>query len=221
VALDKATGKQVWKQDHNIKYASNNGDFHKAYGTPSVLMVKGQPQLVSPSAEATIAREPRTGKELWRISTGGMNQSMRPILANNLIYLSCGHEQKVLAVKAGTTEIVWKSVKEAPSRPSILVLGNQVYMVNDKGVATCLNALTGKPVWRERFDGEFSASPVCANGMMVFSNEQGKSFVLEASGEYKPVATNKLDAGCMASPAIVDDCLILRTKTHLYCLGKK
>jgi outer membrane protein assembly factor BamB len=233
VALDKATGKQVWKQDHNIKYSTANGDYHKAYGTPSVLTVKGEPQLVVPAAEATIAYNPRTGQELWRVHTGGMNQSIRPVLAHDLIYISAGHEQKLFAVKAGQSGtipaagIAWKAMKEAPTRPSFLVLGDYLYMVNDKAIATCLEAKSGKPVWRERLDGEFSSSPVAVGNLIIISNEanrsgeEGKTFVFEAANTYKPVSVNKLAAGVMASPAVIEDGLILRTKTHLYRIGAK
>ena len=118
-------------------------------------------------------------------------------------------------------DIVWKSIKEAPIKPSFLVIGTEVYMVNDKHIATCIDAKTGKVHWRESLDGDFSASPVSAAGLLVFPNENGKTFVIEASKNFKLIAVNKLDAGCMASPAIVDDCLLLRTKTHLYCVGSK
>ncbi len=225
-ALDTATGKPVWRSDRKIKFATANPDARKGYSTPSVVTVNGEPQLIAPAAQATVAYNPRTGKELWRVTTGGMNQSIKPILAHDLIFLNSGHDQKLYAVKAGQKgdvspdDIAWKATKEAPTRPSVLVIGDEVYMVNDRGVATCLDAKTGKVHWRERFDGAFTASPVCAAGVIVFPSESGKTFVIEASKVYKPIAVNKLDAGCMASPAIADDSLLLRTKTHLYCIGK-
>ncbi|CAN5516012.1 PQQ-binding-like beta-propeller repeat protein [soil metagenome] len=227
IALNKSTGETVWKQDRNIKYKNPDGDYHKAYGTPSVITVKGQEQLIAPSAENTIAYEPKTGKELWRIATDGMNQSIKPILANDLIFLSAGHKSELLAVKAGKTglltpgDIVWSMKKEAPVRPSILVLKDRVYMANDKGIANCLDVKTGKNLWKERFDSEFSASPVSDGKNVYFCNQDGKTFVIAASDDYTVVATNKLDAGCMASPAVSGNELFLRTKTHLYCIGTK
>lgn len=232
VALFKDTGKIAWKTDRNIKWTNPNGDYHKAYGTPSVFTIDGQPQLVVPCAQETIAYNPRDGKELWRLTTGGMNQSIRPILANDLIYLSCGHEQRLIAVKPGLKgtippdAIAWKAIKEAPTRPSFVVLGDKLFMVNDKAILTCLEARTGKTIWRERLDGDFSASLIAANGFVYCFNEAnrekepGKCFVIEASDKYKPVATNKLDTGCMASAAASGNELFVRTKTHLYCLAK-
>lgn len=231
-ALDKSNGKLVWKTDRNIRFTTTNGDYHKAYGTPGIFTINGEPQLVVPCAQETIAYNPKSGKEIWRVVTGGMNQSIRPILANDLIYLSCGHEQRLIAVKAGQRGIIppsgiaWKTIKEAPTRPSFLVLGDRLFMVNDTAIATCLDARTGQAIWRERLDGDFSASTLTANGRIYFFNEanrereQGKTFVVEAGDKYKPVATNRLDSGCMASPAVADGCLFLRTKTHLYCIGK-
>jgi len=224
-ALDKATGKPVWRTERGIKFTNASVDYHKGYGTPSVITVGGEPQLIAPAPEATIAYNPRTGKELWRVTTGGMNQSIKPIHAHGLIYLNSGHDQKLFAVRDGQSGnvkpegIAWKAAKEAPTRPSVLVVGDALTMVNDKAVATCLDARTGKMHWRERFDGDFTASPVCAGGVMIFPNENGKTFVIEASKTYTPIAINKLDAGCMASPAIVDNTLLLRTKTHLYCIA--
>jgi outer membrane protein assembly factor BamB len=110
--------------------------------------------------------------------------------------------------------------RAAPTRPSPLVLGDLLFLVNDTGTASCLDARTGKELWKESLDGKFSASPVYADGNVYFASENGKTFVVAADREFKLVETNKLDAGCMASPAVVDGALVLRTKTHLYRIGK-
>ena len=229
IALNKANGETVWKQDRNIKYKNPDGDYHKAYGTPSVVNVKGQEQLIAPSAEATIAYEPKTGKELWRIATDGMNQSIKPILANDLILLSAGHKMEILAVKTGKTgmltpsDVAWSMKREAPSRPSYLVLNNRVFIVNDKNIANCLDARTGKSIWKQSLDGAngFSASPVSDGKNIYLCDQDARTFVIKVDDEYTPVATNKLDAGCMASPAIIGNELFLRTKTHVYCIATK
>ena len=110
-----------------------------------------------------------------------------------------------------------------------LLLGDYLFMVNDGGLASCVEAKTGKVLWGpERLDGEFSASPVAAGGNVYFCNQSGKTFVVAAKPEFNLVAENRLDAsgvpspgGFMASPAIAGDNLFLRTRTHLYCIGKK
>ncbi len=228
-ALDKDTGKVVWKEDRNIKYKEQkNGDIKKAYSTPSVFEIDGKPQLVSPSAEQTIAYDPATGKELWRVSHGGMNQACKPVLTNGLIVLSSGHTSGILAVKVGGTgelkkedAVAWQ-IGKGPSRPSVLAVKDHLYYANDGGVAFCVDAKTGKQTWEKRLDGGFSASPVLADGRIYFCGENGKTFVVKANpAEYEEVAVNKLPDGCRASPAILDDGVYIRTLTHLYKIGKK
>ncbi len=226
-ALDKATGETVWRKDRNAKYAIENGDYKKAYSTPAVFEVGGKPQLVSPSSEVTVAYDPLTGAELWRVSHGGMNGAARPVAGHGMVYLTSGHTSQLYAFKQGLTGGVgkdaaaWKAIRGVPSRPSLLLVDDLIYMVDDKGVVSALDAKTGKPAWTDRFDGAFSASPVEADGHVYFAGENGNTYVIDAGRTFTPVATNKLDAGCMASPAAVGDALYLRTKTHLYCLGTK
>jgi outer membrane protein assembly factor BamB len=226
-ALDKTTGKTVWKTDRNIKYSTDNGDYKKAYATPALFEIEGKQHLVCPSAECTIAYDPKTGKELWRIAHGGMNGSGRPILSNGLLYLTSGHNANLLAVKPGGSGMLpqeavkWRVAKNVSVRPSVLVDGGLVYMVNDQGIATCLDAATGKVYWSERTDGEYSASPIMAGGHIYLCNQIGKTFVLTPGKKFDVVAENRLDGGFMASPAVAGDSLVLRTRTHLYRVGKK
>ncbi len=226
-ALDKATGKTVWKKDRNIRYSSDNGDIKKAYATARVMEIGGKSELICPSAECTIAYDPATGDELWRFAHGGMNGSARPVGGHGLLFLTSGHTRQLLAVKETVSgavpkdAVVWRVDKIVPTRPSLILHGDMLYMVSDDGIASGLDAKTGKVYWSERQNGEFTASPVLAGGHLYLSNQTGKTIVLKASREYEPVATNTLDAGCMASPAVAGDALLLRTKTHLYSIGKK
>jgi outer membrane protein assembly factor BamB len=175
----------------------------------------------------TVSYDPLTGAEIWRVIHGGMNEASRPILAHGLVYVTAGHVSTLLAVKAGgtgditKTHVAWKLAKAAPTRPSPVVVGDHLFCVNDTGTAFCLDARTGKQIWKETLDGKFSASPVVANGLIYFPNEAGKTFVVAADGAFKLAETNRLDAGCMASPAVAGDQLFLRTKTHLYCIARK
>ena len=224
-ALDTMTGKTVWKTDRNIKWPSDNGDFRKAYATPALFEIDGKPQLICPSAECTIAYDPKSGVELWRISHGGMNGEARPVMGGGLLYLTSGHSGKLLALKPPLLGMVpkeavsWQVAKGVPSRPSLLLDGGLLFMVGDNGVATCLDASSGKVYWSERLDGEFSASPILAGKNIYCCNESGKTFVLSASTTFNVVAENRLDNGFMASPAVAGDDLILRTRTHLYCVS--
>jgi outer membrane protein assembly factor BamB len=233
-ALDKKTGDTKWKTDRKIRYSTDNGDYKKGYGTPALFTVGGKEWLVCPSAECTIAYDPKTGEELWRFAHGGMNESIRPILANGLLYLNSGHTARMMALKAdglsGTVPkeaVAWQVQKDVSVRSSPLVAGDSVFMVSDGGIATCHDAVTGKPLWRERLDGEFSSSPVLAGGNVYFCNQTGKTFVVKADREYTLVSENRLAEGSkaappgfMASPAVAGDELFLRTTTHLYCIAK-
>jgi len=224
-ALDKNTGKTVWRKDRGIKYPNSNGDLRKAYSTPSILKVAGKDQLVSPSAEATISYDPLTGDENWRITHGGMNAAGKPVFGHDLMFLTSGHTAQLIAVKQGgkgelaKDQIAWKWGRNVPSRPSLLLVDDLLYFVDDAGVGACLEAKTGKQLWTERLGGRTCASPVYANGMIYVFDEDGKGTVVATGPDFKKIATNQLNAGCMASPAIAGDQLFVRTKTHLYCIG--
>lgn len=226
VALNKADGSTAWKTDRDIRYTSTDGDIKKAYATPAIVEVNGKPELVCPSAECTVAYDPETGKELWRVKHGGMNGSARPVFGHGLAFLTSGHNGVLLALKQGAagnvepSQIAWKTNKAVPTRPSLLLVDDLIFMVDDKGIATCLDAKTGDKKWQERLGGEYSASPVFAGGKIYFCDQLGKTTVVAAKPEFESLAENKLAAGFMASPAVAGDNLILRTKTHVYCIGK-
>ena len=211
--------------DRNIDYGTDDGDQKKAYCTATVIEVNGQPQLVYPSAGATIAYNPLTGDELWRVRHGGMNAASRPLFGNGRLYLnSADGGFKLFALRTGgtgdvtDTHVEWKCKEGVPSRSSQLLVDGRIFMVSDRGVATCLDASTGKQFWQSRLGGDFSASPLYANGHVYFSNQDGRTFVVAAGPEFKLLATNTLDAGCMASAAVYGKALFLRTETHLYRL---
>jgi len=158
------------------------------------------------------------------------------VMGGGLLYLTSGHNGKLLAVKPNGTGmlskdvIAWKAEKAVPSRPSVLLDGELLYMVSDNGIASCLDAATGKVYWSERLDGEFSASPILAGKYLYCCNQgnqigkgspNGKTFVLATGKTFNVVAENRLDGGFMASPAVAGNDLFLRTKTHLYCVGTR
>jgi outer membrane protein assembly factor BamB len=223
VALNKATGDTVWKRDRGIAYKNDNGDIKKAYGTGHVIDVDGKPQLVIPSAEATIAYEPLTGEEIWRVRHGGMNASARPLFDRGRLIINTGAGgHRLFSVKANgrgdvtDTHIEWKYGKTVPTRSSQILVGDLLFMVADSGIGACINALTAEPVWTERFGGDFSASPLFAEGRIYFFSESGRTPVVAAGPEYKLLADNQLGDGFMASPAVSGKALILRSRTHLY-----
>jgi len=225
-ALDKTTGATRWKTDRTIDYGSDNGDVKKAYCTPAVVEHAGRRQLVCPAAAGTIAYDPGTGAELWKVMHGGFNAACRPVVAHGLVVICTERGDRLLGVRPDgsgdvtKTHVAWRFGKSTPTRPSQTVVGDHLYMVNDAGIFGCIDVRTAEPAWSERRSGRYSASLLEAGGRLYAFDEEGSAVVYEASPSgFKPVAENALDAGCMASPAVVDDDLIVRTKSHLYRIG--
>jgi outer membrane protein assembly factor BamB len=113
------------------------------------------------------------------------------------------------------THVAWK-VEKGPLTPSPIIVDDLLYWVSDDGTAVCTELATGKQVWRERIGGGYASSPIYADGRLYFFNRQGKTNVLKAGRTYELLATNTLETGFMASPAVEGHALYLRTKTHLY-----
>ena len=225
-ALNKKTGETAWKTDRNVDFGTNDGDAKKAYSTPLLITVDGQQQLISPFASATCAYEPLTGKVIWTARHGGMNASGRPLFGNGLLYVSTadGPNPLVAIAPNGTGDITdkiqWKSNKSIPKRPSSLLINNRLYMINDSGVASCMDATNGNVLWTKRLQGEFWASPLYANGLIYSFSQTGKIYIFKAAEEFEMVAENTLDDGFIASPAVAGKSLIVRSKTHLYKIEK-
>lgn len=119
------------------------------------------------------------------------------------------------------THIEWSTGKGAPRRSSPLIVNSRLYMVNDGGVATCLDARNGKQLWSERLGGEYWASPVVAGGCLYVLSNRGLVTVIKAGPRFEVLAENQFPAGFNASPAIFGNSLILRSFTHLYRIGEK
>ena len=225
VALNKFTGDTVWKTQRDIDYGTEEGDYKKAYGTPVIIEVGGTEQLISPAAVETIAYEPTTGKEIWRVRHGGMNASSRPILEYGLLFINAGQGPTTLIAMrppedtGSPPRVVWNTGKVVPHRGSLIVTRGALFMFSDNGVASCLAARSGEPLWTQRLGGEFWASPVLADGRIYCPNKGGDVFVVRASPELKVLAKNTFPDGFNATPAIVGDSLILRSFTSLYRIG--
>ena len=210
VALDKKTGKTKWLHKRAFDYRTNNGDRKKAYGTPVVFTHKGQAQLVAPAGVATEALDPTSGKLLWTASTGGMNASGLPQYGHGLVFVNNG---------MGYVEAVWSTRRNIPKKSSMILHGPHLYMVADTGVASCLDAKSGKSLWSERLDaGQFAASPILSKGRLYFFSMNGDVVVTAAEPKFKVLARGKFDDGFMATPAVVGNALILRTKSAVYCV---
>jgi outer membrane protein assembly factor BamB len=227
VALDKFTGETVWRKTRDVDYGTDNGDAKKAFSTPVLIEVDGRDLLVSPFAAATIAYHPQTGDEVWRILHGGTNAAARPLYGGGLLYINAADgPNPLLAIPPNgegdiTKNIVWRTAKAVPKRPSQLLIGDLLFMVNDTGVAVCLDAKTGKEIWAARLPGDYWSSPLFADGLIYCCSQQGDVPVFKASRKFELIAENKLDDGFVASPAVAGKSLILRGKRHLYRIERR
>lgn len=231
VGLDKRTGRTVWLTKRSIDFKDlkpdgtieADGDFRKAFSTPHVVMSGGEPVLVSIGSKATYGYDPRNGKELWRLEERSAHSgSTRPVPGHGLIFYPTGFPTGQLlairldAVRDAMPGVVWKVTRGVPNKPSVLLVGDLIFMVNDVGIASCIEAKTGQIAWTSRVAGTYSASPIAAAGRVYFFNEDGKTTVIEAGREFKVIAENFLEEGFMASPGVAGNALVLRTRTHLY-----
>jgi outer membrane protein assembly factor BamB len=231
VALDKATGKTAWKTDRSVAWndldaqgkPAGGGDLRKAYSTPLVVDAGGESQLISSGAKAMYAYDPRTGRELWRVRHNGYSAAARPLFGGGLAFVTTGFGLSELwAVRVDgrgdvtDTHVAWKTGKGVPKKPSPLLVDGLLVLLSDEGIVTCVEAATGREVWKERIGGEYSASPILADGRVYCFSHEGKATVLKAGRAFEVLATNVLEAGFMASPAVSGAALFLRTKTHLY-----
>ena len=225
VALDTETGKTIWKTDRKIEYGTDNGDWKKAYCTGAVFEIDCSSVLVYPSAKATIAYDPATGKPIWTVYHDGMNASARPMLTKTgLLILTNGMGRMDAVDPTGSGDITekgirWTVKKNVSRRPSPIIVDNQIYMFNDKGIASCVDLETGKPVWQKRIGGSFAASPIYDGKHIYAFSEQGDVYVIEPADTLTVVAKSKLGDGFKASPAVVGNKLILRSITDLYCVS--
>ena len=217
VALDKRTGKVRWR-------TSRRDPADQAYSTPLVIRVGDRDQLVSVGAYRAAAYDPLTGKEIWRVSyADGFSNVPRPVFGHGLVYIATGFQQpSLIAVRADgagdvtKTHIAWTLKRGAPLTPSPLLVGDELFVVNDGGIASCLDAKTGATHWVQRLGGAFSASPVFADGRVYFLSEDGTSTVLAPGKEFRKLAESTLDGAILASMGVSERSVFIRTMTHLY-----
>jgi outer membrane protein assembly factor BamB len=219
VALDKATGKVRWKKTR---------EGYQAYTTPLIVNFPAGDQVISPGAFQSIAYEPRTGKEIWRVKYAeGFSNVPRPVYGHGLVFICTGfQEPSLLAVQPDgrgdvtKSKVMWKVDRAIPRTPSPLLVGNELYIVTDNGIATCIDAKTGEELWRARVGGNHSASPVYAGGRIYFLNEEGESVVIAPGRKLHHLATNQIDGPTLATMAISHSSIFIRSQTHLYRISE-
>jgi outer membrane protein assembly factor BamB len=219
IALERATGKVVWKTDRKVE-----AEYKNSYCTPLLIEVKGQRQLVSPAAGAVMAYEPRTGKEIWRVRLDdGYSNVPRPVYGHGLIFLSNSTDSPhLMAIRPDgkgdvtSTHVAWTQTKAVPLTSSPLLAGDELYMISDAGVATCMDPKTGQVHWRERIGGNHSASPLYADGKVYFQNEEGVGTIIKAGKKFEVITRNRIGERVLASYAVADGALFIRAEKHIY-----
>ena len=218
-ALNLSDGKIAWKTDRPPLRATN-GEFRKAYCTPLLIEVNGRSMAIIPGAQWTVAYDPETGKELWRADCGdGFSVTPMPVYVNGLVIISTGYgKPDFVAIRPDgsgdvtKTHIAWRATKGAPTMPSMIAQDGVLYSINDTGILTSYDATTGNEKTRSRIGGNFSASPILAGGNLYLFDLKGIVTVVKADDQLTLVSKSDLGSPIYASPAIIGNDLILRTK---------
>ncbi|MDO8929751.1 MAG: PQQ-binding-like beta-propeller repeat protein [Bacteroidota bacterium] len=234
IALDKLTGKTVWKTERPQEFYKNvEPVYRKAYCTPIVVEVNGKDQLVSNGAQLCIAYEPETGKEIWQVFYGDDSTVAMNLSYNGMVYVNSGwmfpeggtFYVRMLAVDpTGTgditkTQVKWEVAEDVPQISTPVIVDSLIYMVHERGDLTCLSAKTGTVIWKTKLKDQFNASALYASGNIYLFSLKGKTYVIKPGLTFQLVAENQLEGQVKATPAIVRDKIILRSDKFLYCIG--
>ena len=228
-AYDIKTGKQVWKTPR---------EEIPSWGSPTVYEGKLRSELITNGAKAIRGYDPATGKELWRLGPMSEITTPTPFVAHDLIFVTSGYApiQPIYAIRPGgngdltlkdgkesSEFIAWSKQRGGPYMPTPIVYGDLLYTCSNQGVLTAYNAKSGDRIYQERLGGTggaFTASPVASDGKIYFSSEDGDVFVVKAGPAYELLAKNPVGEVMMATPAISDNLVIVRTISHLFAFGE-
>ena len=228
IALNKETGETAWKADRP-PLSTPVREFRKSFSTPLVFEAEGRVQLVVPGPQWLVAYEPETGHEIWRVNDlKGESGAPRPVYGQGLVYFSTGvinGRPQLWAVRVNgqgdvtQTHVAWKLTTQLGFMPSPLLVGRELYLLNDDGFVSCVDALSGNLLGKYRAGGSYAASPVHAGGHIYCFSREGKTVVLQANKDLALLAENQLDGPVFASPALVGFAIFVRTDSHLYRLS--
>jgi outer membrane protein assembly factor BamB len=230
LALDEDTGKVVWKTDRQEL---------PSWGTPTVMTIGDRAELVTNAANFIRAYDARTGEELWRLGGSSKITAPTPILANGLIIVASGRrpERPIFAVRpdargdltldrehTSSAGVAWSKNARGPYMPTPLAYDGILYSLNNDGVFDAYDVTTGKEVYRQRLDpvgSGFSASPVAADGRLYLSNEDGDMLVIAAGRQFRLISTNRIGELLMATPALSDGVMYVRSSSSLFAIGQR
>ena len=221
-ALDVKTGKTRWKTSR--RYPAG-----QAYTTPLVIRVAERDQVISIGAYRAVAYDPLNGKEIWRVSYDeGFSNVPRPVFGQALVFIATGFQQPTLiAVRPDgsgdvtRSHIAWTLRRGAPYTPTPILVGSELFVISDIGILSCIDARSGTVHYQQRLGGNYSASPVFADGRIYFQSEEGVTTVIAPGTTFQRLATNQLEGATLASMAVANSSLFLRTNSHLYRIAVK
>lgn len=232
VAFDKATGKVAWKEDRNLGAPEEAA---QSYSTPVVLNEKGKETLIVLGADHVTAHDAANGKEVWRV--GGLNPTghkyfrsiASAVVHQGVVVAPYARMETVTGIKLGgngdvtDSHVAWTKKGNGSDVPTPAAADGKTYVLNDRGTLTCMEIATGKEIWSgqaEKNRSNFSSSPILADSKIYLTREDGKTFVLAQGTEFKVLAANELDGTqTVATPVLIDGQILIRTDTHLYCIG--
>jgi outer membrane protein assembly factor BamB len=222
--LDKNTGKE--------RYKAMRGMSRIGHMTPKIVDVEGRPQLVSAAGDVVGGFDPDTGQRIWWVRSGGEGVTPSPIFGDGVVFTSSGFptNEPYAAIRAfrlgGKGEVtkqnlVWEQKRGVPMIPSLLLAGDLLYSVSEKGILQCMEPSTGDIIYTKRLEGTFSASPVFADGRIYLSNDSGDTTVVDPGRTFKELAHNEIGEPTQASLAVSGGRIFQRTGKHLYCFAKE
>lgn len=232
-ALDKNTGKTVWQTPRSHDYKDLNeqgkpkgdGDYRKAYHTPSIALVAGRPQLITVASKAAFGLDPYTGKEIWVLEHENMNAAPRVLFLPGLAVINSGSERaNLFGLKLDETtqgnvtqsHVVWQRKKANSALSSPVLVGERLFFMTNQGVLYSVDARSGEEIYAQRIGGSFCASPIVAGNVLYFCDEKGTTTVVRAASQYEELGVNTIEDGMRASPAVAGGAMYLRTFGHLY-----
>ena len=228
-ALDKHSGAIRWKRDREHLSADRRAgrpNVPMSYTTPLLATIGGQTQLVSAASDYVSGLDPDSGQDIWRAHYYGYSNVALPVVGLDMVFVSSGYDDTIFHAFSTrgrgdlTGTEAWRMEKAPALDVSPILLGDELYLISNGGVASCVDARTGEMHWQKRLGGTYSASMTLAEGRLYFVNEDAQTTVIAASKEFERIAVNELEGRALATPAFVDGAIFLRTDTHLYRIGE-
>ena len=229
IALNKETGETAWKTNRSVDFSDVQVNQRKAYGTPFIIPRGNTNQMVSIGAKGVYSYDPENGKELWKAEHRGWSIAPRPVYGEGLVFTMIDRDRpEMWAINPNgsgditETHIQWKETKRMPPRASPIIIKGLLFVVDRNGYISCIEAKSGKSIWQKRMKGRFSASPILANNLIYFFNEDTVCTIIKPTRELEIVAENKLSGDkLMATPAFDENSIYIRTEKKLTRIVKK